>query len=158
MINDNLSQVESAVTASSSGDLSWDHWSLDAVVALGFSGQRNPLGFAMVRYLSEPPAAANIWRIVLTLETQLRKRGVDGSASRDFAWRAFDFWRDNRCRSCEGRGFSGTNAHQCPSCGGSGKRPISDDAHDSLRTAISLLLDAEQWMEGQLAARRRRGG
>lgn len=153
MMDDNLYRIESAVAATSSGDLTWDRWPIDAVIALGFSAQRNPIGFALVRYLGELPSSANVWGIVLALETKLIKDGVEAKAARDFSWRAFDFWRDIRCRSCQGRGASGASARECPSCGGSGQRPIPDDGHEVLRKAISILIEAEQWMEGQLRAR-----
>lgn len=47
-IEDNLLRVESAVSATASGNLTWDRWPLDCAIALGISGQRNPLGLSLI--------------------------------------------------------------------------------------------------------------
>lgn len=154
-MEDNLNRVESAVTATSSGDLTWDRWPHDVAVALGFAGQRNPLGFAVVRYLADPPSSVSVWNVVLVLITALNKRGIEGDAAKEAAWRAFDFWRDIRCHTCLGRGHIGANLQQCPSCGGDGHRRVPDGP-EPVRVAISCLIEAEQWMEGQLGARLKR--
>uniref|UniRef100_UPI0035B168F0 hypothetical protein n=1 Tax=Thauera aminoaromatica TaxID=164330 RepID=UPI0035B168F0 len=70
-MNDNLVRFESAVTATSSGDLTWDRWTIDCAIALGLAGQRNPLGFAMVRYLSDSPSSFNVRGLVLTLASEM---------------------------------------------------------------------------------------
>lgn len=156
-MEDNLNRVESAVSATSSGNLTWGLWPHDCAVALGFAGQRNPLGFALVRYLGSDPSSVNAWNVVLVLITQLQKQGVDVDLAKNAAWSAFEFWRDIRCKSCHGRGVVDASQRVCSSCGGSGQRrmPVGPDA---VRAGISCLIEAEQWMEGQLAARLKRGG
>lgn len=154
-MSDNFYRVESAVSASSSGNLTWEKWSLDAITALGLSGHRNPVGFALVRYLNDQSSAA-VWGVVLALATVLMKRNKELSSkdANELAFRAFEFWNDMHCRRCAGRGITGLEQQQCPVCGGSGDRPITD-ADDNVREAVSGLIEAEQWMEGQLAARLR---
>lgn len=151
-MDDNLYRVESAISATSSGDLTYDRWTLDCAVALGFSGQRNPLGFALVRYLADPPSARAVRNVELVLATEIQCRGVAVENITSVARLAFDFWRDVRCLQCHGRGHVGEAHAQCPSCGGTGQRKAPDGPED-LRMAISALIEAEQWMEGQLRAR-----
>lgn len=154
-MDDNLVRVESAVSATSSGDLTWDRWTLDCATALGFSGQRNPLGFALVRYLADPPSSVSVWNVVLTLTSEIVKAGISADVAKDAAWQAFDFWRDLRCSECHGRGHVGLAQAPCPSCGGSGERKLPDGP-EVVRNAISSMIAAEQWMEGQLRARLKR--
>lgn len=151
MGDDELFRVESAVSATASGDLTWDRWSHDVSTALGLAGRRNPLGFAVVRYLTDEPSSVRVWDVTLHLATELLKRGVAKEIANKTAYDAFDFWRDMRCRSCGGRGINGAGV-MCSACGGSGQRPLPHDP-DALHTAISCLIEAEQWMERQLRAR-----
>lgn len=151
-MDNNLYRVESAVSATSSGDLTWERWTLDCAMALGFSGQRNPLGFALVRYLADPPSARAVMDVELKLATEIQRRGVAVANITAAARKAFDFWRDTRCHQCHGRGHIGEAHVQCPSCGGTGERKMPDGPED-VRTAISALVEAEQWMEGQLRSR-----
>lgn len=152
-----LFRVENAVSATSSGNLTWEQWPIDSAVALGFAGQRNPLGFALVRYLGDSPSSAAAWNVVLVLAGQLNRQGIVGDVAKDASWQAFDFWRDMRCRTCHGRGIVGLAHQACPSCTGSGQRTWPEGP-ESLRIAISCLVEAEQWMEGQLAKRLKNGG
>jgi len=154
---ENLFRVENAVTATASGDLTWERWPLDSAVALGFAGQRNPLGFALVRYLGNSPTSEATWGVVLVLAGQLNNKGVAGDSVKDIAWQAFDWWRDARCPACLGRGKEGNTYKPCPTCSGDGHR-VMPSGPDPLLTAISCLVEAEQWMEGQLNARLKRGG
>lgn len=147
-----LNRFESAVSATSSGNLTWERWPHDYALALGLAGQKNPLGFAVVRYLSDAPSSAAVWNVVLILATQLGKRGFNGPEVREMAWQAFDFWRDSRCRSCHGRGIMGIEQQMCMVCNGTGKR-LAPDSPEILRQAVSCLIESEQWMEGQLRAR-----
>lgn len=149
---DDLLRVEGAVSATASGNLTWERWPHDVATALGFAGQRNPVGFAVVRYLADPPSSAAVWNVVLCLTSELIRRGVSADDAKNAAWHAFDFWRDIRCRSCHGRGHVGATQQPCPVCGGSGHRRLPDGP-ETLRDAISALINAEQWMEGQLAKR-----
>ena len=157
-MDDNLNRVESAVSATSSGNLTWEQWPHDCATALGFAGQRNPLGFAVVRYLSDGESAAGAWNIILHLSTVLIKKGYEAAKANDAAWAAVDAWNHLRCGHCGGRGqlySEGAAVTQCPTCAGTGER---DKAHftDIVRDGISALNEAERWMEGQLAARLKR--
>lgn len=154
-MEDELYRVESAVAATASGNLTWDRWPYDVATALGFAGQHNPLGFAMVRYL-DSPSRWTAQEVVLHLATWLTKAGLDGLRANDIAWQAFDFWQDHRCGRCGGRGVIDMTGQLCPSCNGSGSRRY-DDKSESLRDGISRLLEAERWLEGQLRARMRPG-
>lgn len=155
MMTIELNRVESAVTATASGNLTWERWTLDAAVALGLSGQKNPLGFAVVRYLSDPPSSMNTWNVVLVLAKEMQLRGVAADGIKEAAMHAFEFWKDDRCPACSGRGVMNIEQQQCRTCSGTGKRkmPRSDA---SIRTGIACLAEAETWMERQLAARLKR--
>ena len=153
-MSDELFRVESAVRATSSGNLTWERWTHDCAVALGFAGQRNPLGFAVVRYLSDDPSSSAVWNVVLVLAGVLVKRGFDAALTKAAAWAAFDFWRDSRCGYCAGRGVTGQDQRQCGICGGTGQREQAEEP-EILRAAICELIAEEQWMEGQLRAKLR---
>lgn len=155
-MNDNLNRLESAVTATSSGNLTWEQWPHDVATALGLAGRRNPLGFAVVRYLSEEPTSGNVWRVVIQLASELVKRGHDAALSNDAAWKALDIWNNGRCSACNGRGVTNAQQHVCSVCNGTGKR--GEVAYSEVvRDALSELNEAERWMDGQLSARLRRG-
>jgi hypothetical protein len=72
-MSNNLNRVESAVSATASGNLTWEKWPHDAATALGLAGLRNPVGFALVRYLGEQNSLA-VWGVVLALATVVKKR------------------------------------------------------------------------------------
>lgn len=152
---DDLFRVESAVTATACGNLTWEKWPYDVATALGFAGRRNPLGFAMVRYL-DSPGRFTAQEVVLHLSTCVVKRGVAGQAANEVAWLALEFWLDHRCPKCSGRGVLPTG-QRCTACGGTGQRTF-DEKPDLVRDAIGDLIAAEQWLEGQLNAKLRRGG
>ena len=151
---DNLVRVESAVSATASGNLTWDRWTHDMAIALGISGQRNPLGFAMVRYLSDPPSVMNAQAVILTLAKQMLKQGVAADGINEVAFKAFEFWQNMRCPSCMGRGTVGKDAQRstCQPCGGSGQKKLPTSP-DPVRVGISCLVEAEEWLEGQLRSR-----
>lgn len=147
-----LVRLESAVSATASGNLTWEQWPLDCAVALGLSGQRNPLGFAVVRYLSDAPSAMNTWNLVLTLAAELERRKIETDDIKEAAMKAFEFWRDSRCPSCGGRGMHAKTGVQCPPCGGSGRRVVPE--HPAyLSAGVAALDEAETWMDRQLSAR-----
>lgn len=154
-MDEELIRVESAVTATACGDLTWERWPLDVVTALGLSGVRNPLGFAVVRYLNDEPCAARVWDVHIHLVTELIRRGVAADIAGDAAKEAIGFWNDRRCRKCEGRGIN-TAGVTCSHCHGTGHQSIPDSPA-TLNLAISCLVEAEQWMERQLLARLKRG-
>lgn len=149
-------RVESAVTASASGNLTWGLWPHECTVALGIAGRRNPLGFYVVRYLSDPPSAAGMWGVVLVLAKEMQRRGVPDAGLNDMAFKAFDFWRDSRCQPCAGRGVTGIDQRACSKCGGTGQQP-DPTGGDAVSIGVECLREAELMMEGQLAARLRRG-
>lgn len=151
---DDLYRVECAVSATSSGNLCWERWPINHAVALGFAGQRNPLGFAVVRFLSDAPGSSSVWAVELALITDLIKRGFEHDVARDAARAGFAYWRDSRCLSCHGRGITDQEQRVCPSCGGTGKRKLTNTS-DPVKQAVSALIEAEQRMEGQLNARLR---
>ena len=151
---DNLVRVESAVSATASGNLTWDRWTHDMAIALGISGQRNPLGFAMVRYLSDPPSVMNAQAVILTLAKQMLKQGVAADGINEVSSKAFEFWQNMRCPSCMGRGHTGRDGIKCQPCGGSGQKKIPAGP-DPVRAGISCLVEAEEWLEGQLRSRMR---
>lgn len=148
-----LYRVESAVCATASGNLTDGKWQHDVSTALGLSGQRNPLGYAVVRFLSDTPSSVEVWNIVLVLATQLmRAKKLNEKDARETAWKGFEWWRDSRCINCGGRGVVDTSQRTCPDCRGTGRRRMPEHP-DEVRTAIGMLIEAEQWMEGQLATR-----
>jgi hypothetical protein len=156
-MNDHV-RVESAVSATASGNLTWEKWPLDVATALGFSGQRNPLGFAVVRFLSDTPSSVEVWNIVLLMATILMKtKGLAQDVAREMAFQGFEWWRDSRCINCAGRGIVDSAQRTCPRCHGGGRRRMPEHPA-AVRDAISLLIEAEQWMEGQLANRLKQGG
>ena len=153
-------RVESAVSATSSGNLTWEKWPHDVATALGFAGQRNPLGFAVVRYLSDTPSAVEVWNVVLVLATILAtilgNKGQARDSARESAWQAFEWWRDRRCPICHGRGNAGISQKMCMPCAGSGERSVPSGP-SVLQQAISNLIEAEHWMERQLGNSLKRG-
>jgi len=155
MENDHV-RVESAVTASASGNLTWGLWPHECTVALGISGRRNPLGFYVVRYLSDPPSAANMWGAVLVLAKEMQRRGVAADGLNGLAVKAFDFWRDSRCPSCSGRGVASIEQRLCSSCSGTGHRQ-DPTGNEAVSIGIECLREAERMMESQLASRLRKG-
>ena len=151
-------RVESAISATASGNLTYEQWPYDVATAKGFAARRNPLGAAVVAYLSNTtPTAIETWEIVLLLATALiNETGVDQQAARELAWRGFEWWRDTRCTVCGGRGIVSATRRVCPECQGSGRRALPDSP-SAVRDAIDRLVEAEQWMDSQLGARLRRG-
>lgn len=155
-MDDKLYRVESAVSATSSGNLTWEQWSLDYAIALGLSGQRNPLGFALVRYLEATDGhrtnSQAAWCLALQLATVLLKRGGDKAKVNDLAWRAIYAWNQRKCGHCGGRGVVSFEQDECPVCAGNGEKPLTDWP-EAVRDGISALIEAERWLEGQLSAR-----
>lgn len=153
-MHDNLNRVESAVSATASGNLTWGQWPHDVATALGLSGQRNPLGFAVVRYLASA-TSYNAMALALQLATSLVSKGADGLSAQNAAYSAIVAWSDIKCPSCQGRGVLNIQQQLCSDCSGTGERNLSGLA-PVVRDGISALIEAEQWIEGQLAARLRR--
>lgn len=153
-MSEDLVRVESAVSATASGNLTWEKWPYDVATALGLAGRRNPLGFAMVRFL-DSPSRYSAQEVQLHVSTWLIARGADKAQANEAAWAALDFWSDQHCRRCEGRGVVGKHDQSCVSCNGSGMRDFNDKPA-LIRDGISHLIEAHQWLEGQIGARMRR--
>lgn len=154
-MHDNSNRVEQAVSATSSGNLTPGKWPHDSATALGFAGRTNPLGFAVVRYLSDEPSSSSVWGIIVHLASALVRCGYSGKQSNDAAWLALDAWNDMRCPACGGRGVTSIEQRACPTCNGKGQRDQSSFS-EAVRDGISALIEAERRMEGQLAARLKR--
>lgn len=159
-MDDNLYRVESAVSATSCGNLTWDRWPIDYATALGLSGHRNPLGFALVRWLEATDghrtSGEATWALALQLATVLIKRGHDKARVNDTAFRAIYAWNQRRCGHCGGRGVISFDQKGCPVCKGTGERDMNDWPVE-VRDGLSALFEAERWLEGQLNARLKSG-
>lgn len=153
-MHDSSKRVEQAVSATSSGNMTPDQWQHDTATALGFAGRSNPLGFAVVRYLSDEPSAPTVWAVIMHLASALVRRGYDGSKANDAAWLAFEAWNNMRCPTCAGRGVLNIEQHICRACAGKGQRDQTK-LPECVQDGISELMGAEQRMEGQLASRLR---
>lgn len=154
-MKDDLVRVESAITATASGNLTWEHWPIDCAMALGLAGRSNPLGFAIVRYI-DSPSRFTATEVALHLATALVANGYASDEANKASWVALEAWNSINCPACHGRGVRNIEQAKCPRCNGTGKRD-----HGALqaivRDGISALVSAEHWLEGQLAARLRRG-
>lgn len=157
-MDDNLNRVESAVSATASGNLTWEQWPHDCATALGFAGQRNPLGFAVVRYIEATDrhgtSSAVAWGLALQLATVLINRGHDKATANDTAFRAIYAWNQRKCGHCGGRGVVSFDQKGCPVCSGTGERPLNEWPAE-VRDGVSALIEAANRMEGQLASRLR---
>ena len=154
-MENNLYRVESAVSATSSGNLTYEQWPYDCAAALGMAGKRNQLGFAMVRCLSDWPNSSATTGLVLLLATELMKRGHDKAMANKTAWLSLDAWIRKNCGHCGGRGVVSFEQDGCPVCKGTGERDINEWS-ENVSVGLFCLIEAEQWMEGQLAARLKR--
>ena len=148
-MHENMNRVESAVSATRSGNLTWEQWPHDCATALGFAGQRNPLGFAVVRYISAE-SSATAMAVILHLATALIKKGHAAKLANDAAWAAVDAWNHVKCPYCTGRGVLNIEQNECPDCHGTGHRD-KGALPEIVRDGMSALMEAERWMEGQLA-------
>lgn len=154
-MHDNSNRVELAVSATSSGNLTPGQWPHDTATALGLSGRTNPLGFAVVRYLSDEPSSSSVWAVVVHLASALVRRGYDGIKANEAAWLALEVWNDMRCPTCSGRGVLNIEQRICHVCAGKGERDQSKFP-EHVKDGISELMEAERRMEGQLSARLKR--
>lgn len=145
--------VEGAVSATASGDLNWNGWSHDYAMAIGLSGHRNPLGFAVVDYLANGGSVA-LWRLLLLLATRMIGEGVEKTRAHELAFRAVEWWNARRCLACGGSGVVDVKGTICDACAGTGERPLRL-AEDGIQDAVSALIGAEQFLESQLRARLR---
>jgi hypothetical protein len=155
---DDLLRVEGAVSATASGNLTYGLWPYDSALAMGMSGHRCPIGFAVVRYLSGGGAAA-LLGLVLILTTRLLQAGVAGPRAADASLRAIELWNDRMCHGCDGSGTVGLwqSEKQCMVCDGTGERRISGEDAE-IRCAYDLLVEAEQQFEGLMRVCLAKGG
>ena len=157
-MSEDLVRVESAVSATASGNLTWGGRPYDVSTALGLVGRRNPLGFAAVRFLGSP-SRTSAQEVVLLLATLVEKPGCDGKTANAIAWQAFEFWNDTRCTKCEGRGIvgvAGRSEQKCTACKGAGHRGC-DDRPGPVRDAIACLIEAVERLDQQMGGRLRGG-
>lgn len=144
-------KVEAATIAHSSGNLTYESWSHDVVLALGLSAVRNPIGFWLVRVFSESePKAGPILELAHGLSEELKKKGIkshDKSAKCAVA-----YVLDSRCPDCQGRGVTDFNQNTCKTCNGTGKRDTTS-YHADIRAGIDVLLERIDWIELQLQLR-----
>lgn len=153
-MKENLFKFEAAISATSSGNLTYELWTHDYATAIGWAGQRNPLGFAVVRYLSEEPSSMNAWGLALVLTDALMSQGYSDDVARSVAWKSIEAWNDLRCTSCSGRGVS-VDRKVCAVCDGSGQKDLNNFS-GAVNDGIACLVKAEQWMESQLSSRLKR--
>lgn len=153
-MDDNLNRVESAVSATASGNLTWELWPHDCATALGFAGHKNPLGFAVVRYISAE-SSGTAMDVIMHLASVLTKQGHAAKLANDAARAAVDAWNHIKCPHCSGRGVLNIEQQMCSACNGTGERDKAG-LPEIVRDGISALMEAERRMEGQLAARLRK--
>ncbi len=146
-----LYRTETAICALSANSLAWDSWAFDSLTALGMAAIRNPLGDRLIHFINKPSGEKTL-EIVMMLLTRLLKDG-HSNATQDTAFQAFEYWIGRQCLHCGGRGVMNFEQEECPRCGGTGDRPIPSEYGEGIKAGISMLIDAENWMEGQLRAR-----
>lgn len=145
-----LYRTETAICALSANSLAWDSWAFDSLTALGMAAIRNPLGDRLIHFINKPSGEKTL-EIVMMVLTRLLREGH--KATHDTAFQAFEYWNGRKCLHCGGRGVMDFEQTECPRCGGTGDRPIPSEYGDNVKAGISMLIDAENWMEGQLRAR-----
>jgi len=145
-----LYRTETAISALSATSLAWDSWAHDSLTALGMTAIRNPLGDRLIHFINSP-SGYKAYEIVLMLLTRLMRDGH--KATQDHCFQAFEYWNGRGCLNCGGRGVMNFGQEECPRCGGTGDRPIPSEFSEAAKAGVSLLIEAEQWMEGQLRAR-----
>lgn len=139
-----LLRVEATISAISSGNLATDSWSHSHVLALGLSGQRNPLGSAVLHLIEHPTHESR--RTVLAILCQTMQTGTIEQARHAINW-----FEDAHCPLCSGRGVIDFQQTQCPECHGSGDRKLPSDK--TTQDAISLLNSSVDQLEHQQRAR-----
>jgi len=149
-MNNSLYRTETAISALSATSLAWDSWAHDSLTALGMAAIRNPLGDRLIHFVNSPSAYKTL-EIVMMLLTRLLKDGH--KATQDSVYQAFEYWNGRHCLHCSGRGVMNFEQEECPRCGGTGERPIPSEYGDAVKAGIAVLIEAENWMEGQLRAR-----
>ena len=151
MCMDDLYRIEQTLNSLDTSDLSPDSFHNSCVMALGLSGQRNPLGSALL-HLIHKPLQVN-WMLARFLAaSELEKQGVCTSkVSIDVATDALNWWYDDKCPRCEGRGVIDFEQTTCPECGGKRKKPAPSSK--IVQDAVGVIDGALNWLENQQRAR-----
>lgn len=147
MSSNNLYRTETAICAMSANTLQPDSWAHDSILAAGMCAQRNRLGNLLMHFIDSPKPSL-VMEITLVISSRLIDRSFDKGLTLDAAYQAFDYWNGRRCLRCGGRGVMNFQQEECQQCHGTGERPI--DGSDMVRAGISILIEAENQMEGQL--------
>jgi hypothetical protein len=150
MTTDALYRTETAISALSANTLAWNSWAHDSLTALGMSAIRNPLGDRLIHFINSP-SGHRAYIIVMMILTKLLRDGH--KATQDHAFQSFEYWNGRHCLNCGGRGVMDFEQTECPRCGGTGDRPIPSEYNETIKAGISMLIEAEQYMERQLRAR-----
>ena len=151
-------KVETTISAINTGNLDPNGWELNHIIALGFSGRRNPLGSALLHWI-ERESEHNAFLARFHLANELTRQKVcQPKESVDYAHEAMSWYRDQRCPDCRGRGNvpdveNPLLSIQCHKCGGTGDK--GHPSNQTLRDAVSVLVDALNYLENQLHARLR---
>ena len=146
-------RTETVICAFSSTTLQPGTWAHDSILASGLCAQTNRLGNLMMHFINESSRESGMPRekateIILIITSRLMNRERVFSTAHDAAFRAFEYWNGRRCLNCAGRGVMNFQQDECPMCRGSGDRPIIGT--DLVKAGISILIEAENWMESQL--------
>lgn len=144
---ENLNRVETVLSAISEGVIA--EWAENSLIAHGWAGQRNGLGYALDHLLAYP-SHGNIFLAVFLLSGELTRQQVCKSRdATDLAQDAIHYWLTWHCPTCKGRGVLDIEQHQCQQCGGTGHKP--KPAH--IERPLAVIEAAVEWMEGQLRKR-----
>ncbi len=151
-MNSNLYRTETAISSLSAHSLAWDTWAHDSLTALGMAAIRNPLGDRLIHFINNPSSEKAL-EIAMMLTTRLMKDGADFGKAQHSAYSALEYWNGRHCLHCHGRGVMNFEQEECPRCGGTGDRPIPSEFNEVAKQAVSMLIEAENWMENQLRKR-----
>lgn len=154
MSPDDLYRVEQTISAINAGNLDPEGHAHACILALGFSGQRNPVGSAVL-HLLESPTHPNRMLAVYHLARTLEKRSIcAGRDSVDIAGDALAWYAFKGCPDCTGRGVINLEQQICKRCGGTGER--KRPSNKVTAQAVSIVEEALRWLEMQERAQLRK--
>lgn len=146
-----LVKVETTISAIGSGNLNPDSWSHSHILALGLSGNRNPLGSAVL-HLIEHGNEQNRMLVRFHLAGEIERKGICRARDAiDVAVMAIAYIEHPHCPDCGGRGVINFEQAMCTTCRGTGDRARPSDK--ATCDAIGILNDALIWLENQQRAR-----
>lgn len=149
---DELTYVEMVHKARHSGNLAADSWESSALAAFAWSGRQNALGSALVDWLDGFKAGPEyLAKFLLSGELERQRIGHPRD-SVDTAEYALTYYKDSRCRKCDGRGVIDQSQTQCPFCAGTGKLEMPTG---NVYTAYKTIEASLQWMDSQMRFRMR---